>query len=393
MSTSVKYFHSAMTDAPVLNGVAGSLIGVLDACLVNGFQLRTVASISIASSVATATVAAGHGYEVDSVVEIAGATPGTLNGQKRVLSATSTTFTFATAEADGSATGTISAKLASAGWEKPFSDTNLAAYRSPNVEGTRMFLRVNDATAQNARVIGCENMTDINTITNAFPTETQLAGGIWWPNASTTAVTARTWAVVADDRAFYVWVNSGVTGVWGEGFIYGFGDFNSFKSGDAYSCFISGTNTNIVTTTAGNTQTLTHTWLAGTTLTTQYAARSFTALGGSVQTSRKMESFGTADAYSGNTASVVYPNTSDNSLLLSRTLITETVGPNMRGVLPGLLFVPHALGVATFSTRQKVDGQGVYAGRKLMAFNNVGAIAGTTTTQAAGFIDITGPWR
>lgn len=37
--TSVKYLHSAMPGAPVLSGTAGSLISVLDACLVNGLSL------------------------------------------------------------------------------------------------------------------------------------------------------------------------------------------------------------------------------------------------------------------------------------------------------------------------------------------------------------------
>jgi hypothetical protein len=394
MSTSVKYFHSAMADAPVLNGVAGSLIGVLDACLVNGFGVRTVNSLVVASGVATATVSAGHGNEVAAVVLVSGATPAGLNGPKRVVSATSTTFTFATTEADGAATGTISAKLAPAGWEKPFAGTNLAAYRSPNVEGTRCFLFVNDATAQNARVRGYEAMSDINTGVNPFPTDAQVSGGLWWPNASTTAATARTWVVVADDRAFYVWVNTSVSSFWGEGFLYGFGDFNSFKSGDAYSCWISGPTSNLAANGSASGNTLSYCDLAGDNAALGcYAARSFTALGSSMPMSRKAESYNTADAYSGNTASVAYPNGSDNSLLLSRTLITEASPINLRGAYPGLLFVPQALGAGTFGTRSKVDGQGGYAGRKLVALNNTGATASTTVGQATSFIDMTGPWR
>ena len=76
MSTSVKHFRSNMTGAPTLNGVAGALIGVLDACLVNGFNLKTIDSLAVAAGVATASVGGGHGYEPDTVVLIAGATPG-----------------------------------------------------------------------------------------------------------------------------------------------------------------------------------------------------------------------------------------------------------------------------------------------------------------------------
>jgi hypothetical protein len=391
----IRYFHSAMPDAPVLNGLAGSLIGVLDACLVNGFSLKTVDSISVTSNVATANVSSSHGYEVDSIVEIAGATPSSLNGIKRVLSVTGTEFTFAApGVSDGPASGTMSARFASAGWEKPFSGTNLAVYRSPNVQGTRMFLRVDDTAAQNARVVGYESMTDASTGVNPFPTTGQVSGGLWWPKASTTAATARNWLVIADDRAFYMWVNTGVSGVLNEGFLCGFGDFNSFKSGDAYGCCISGSTSDISTLTTATGFTLSYSDLAGDNNALGfYATRSFSALGASLAVSRKAESYTTADAYSGATASVSYPNGADNGLLLSRTLVTEVSPLTMRGVMPGLLFCPQAIGATTFSTRQKIDGQGIYSGRKLMAVNNSGAPAGTASTQATSFIDITGPWR
>jgi hypothetical protein len=391
---SVKYFHSAMTDAPVLNGLAGSLIGLLDACLINGFQLKSVDSIVVVSNVATAEISAGHTYEVDSVVLIAGATPAGLNGEKRVLSASGTQITFAAPGiSDQTATGTINARFAPAGWEKPFSGTNLAVYRSPNLAGTRSFLRIDDSVAQNGRAIGYENMTDVNTGTGPFPTTAQVSGGLFWPNANSTAATARTWLVIADDRTFYVWVNTGTTGVLGEGFLYGFGDFASNKGGDAYSCFISGPTTDLSASTAASAITLGYSDLAGDNNAMGfYVARSFTALGGSAAVSRKAESYTTADAYSGNTASVGYPNATDNALLLSRMLITEVTPLTMRGVMRGLYFVPQALGAGTFSTRTKIDGQGPLAGRKLMAVNNSGAPAGTTTTQATSFLDIAGPW-
>jgi hypothetical protein len=393
MSTAVKYFHWAMTDAPVLNGVAGSLVGVLDACLVNGFSVKTVDSITVTDSVATASISTGHGYEQDSVVLIAGATPSELNGQKRVLSATTNTLTFASTSPNGSASGTMSARFAPAGFEKPFSGTNLAVYRSPNVQGTRMFLRVDDNTAQNARAVGYESMTDVNTGTGPFPTNVQQAGGLWWPNASSTAVTARPWLVIADDRSFYVWVNTGTTAAEGDGFLYGFGDFNSFKSGDAYSCVITGSTTNLSASASNSTQTLVYCELLGTAALSQWVARSFTSIGGSLQSSRRMESYGTGNAYGGSVASVAYPNGADNSLLLSRTLITETSGPVLRGVLPGLYFIPHAIGTGSFSHRSKIDGQGPLAGRKLMLVRNAGGPAATTATQATSAIDITGPWR
>jgi hypothetical protein len=390
---SVKYFHSAMTDAPVLNGLAGSLIGVLDACLINGFQLKSVDSIVVASNVATAEISAGHTYEVDSVVLVAGATPAGLNGEKRVLSATGTQITFAAPGiSDQTATGTIDARFAPAGWEKPFSGTNLAVYRSPNLAGTRSFLRIDDTDTVNARVLGYENMADVNTGTGPFPTNGQQAGGLWWPKASASGATARPWVVIADDRTFYLWVNTATTNSEADGLLSGFGDFNSFKSGDAFSCFISGPVSNVAASTSSLGHTLGYCDLAGDTALSQWVPRSYTAIGGSTQTSRRPESFGTADAYSGNTASVPYPNAVDNALLLSRTLITEVSPHTLRGVMRGLLFVPHAVGTAAFSHRTKIDGQGPLAGRKLLTIRNSGAPALTIAVQAMSVFDITGPW-
>ena len=47
--TTVKHFDSTMTGAPTLANVAGNLLAVLDACLVDGFGLKTVDSLVVAS--------------------------------------------------------------------------------------------------------------------------------------------------------------------------------------------------------------------------------------------------------------------------------------------------------------------------------------------------------
>ena len=57
VDTSVKFFNENLPDAPVLNGVAGSLIGLLTACMVTGFGLRTAVSLVVSGGVATLTLA------------------------------------------------------------------------------------------------------------------------------------------------------------------------------------------------------------------------------------------------------------------------------------------------------------------------------------------------
>ncbi|MBS4018996.1 MAG: hypothetical protein KGZ68_12250 [Dechloromonas sp.] len=389
--TSVKYFHSAMTDAPVLNGTAGSLIGVLDACLVNGFSLRTVDSLTVAANVATANISAGHGYEPDTIVLIAGATPAGLNGEKRVLSATTNTITFAAPGiADTTATGAINARLAPAGWEKPFSGTNLAVYRSANVAGTREFLRVDDTGTTDARVVGYESMTDVNTGTGPFPTNTQRSGGLWWPKASAAAGVARAWTVIADDRAFYVFVNTSTNGAGVMPNSYGwvFGDFNSAKSGDAFGCYITGHSASAGAITSSLGSGISY---SGTSANEGFVARAFTAIGGSLQIIRQIEYPNTNNTHPGAVGLFTYPNGPDNGLYLAPAFLYEGSTGN-RGRLRGLLYPCHTLADTTFNWRDKIDGQGAYAGRKLLAVKSIGVPNTAAATAATIFFDITGPW-
>ena len=53
---SVKWFTSDMRGAPVVSGTAGTLIAMLDACLVTGFGVVTATSVTVSGGVATATL-------------------------------------------------------------------------------------------------------------------------------------------------------------------------------------------------------------------------------------------------------------------------------------------------------------------------------------------------
>ena len=119
MSTSVKVFASTDPGALVLSGTAGALSTLLKTYLVDGRGSGAVATLAVAAGIATATYSAGHPFAEGSVGEFAGATPSGLNGQKRILSVATNSVTFdATGVADGAATGSITSKLASAGWQQ-----------------------------------------------------------------------------------------------------------------------------------------------------------------------------------------------------------------------------------------------------------------------------------
>lgn len=237
ISHKTRIYTSQMTGAPNMTTLAGGIINVLDACLVNGFGQKTLTSLTVSSGVATATVSGGHGFTQYAVVAIAGATPSGLNGAHRVATVPdSTTFTFdATGVSNGSATGTITAIVQGAGWTKAFSGTNKAAYNSATSD-SGFYLRIDDSGAYNSPqpVRGYESMSDIDTGTRDFPTAAQQANFNW--RRSYDASGDRVWALVADDKFFYFFVRfqaseeRAVT-------VY-FGDIVSLAPAEANACII-----------------------------------------------------------------------------------------------------------------------------------------------------------
>lgn len=394
-NTSVKYYHSAMLGAPVLSGTGGSGISVLD-ILVNGFGLQSVSALVVSGGIATMSLPNGHSFEPDVVALVAGATPAALNGEWRVLSTTVNSATFAAPGiADQTATGTITAKVAGAGWEKVFSGTNIGVYRILSPEGTRMFLRVDDTSATNIRVVGYENMTDAITGTGPFPTTTQISGGGWWPKANAANATARAWTLIADSKGFKFHihtlgaavgsVNHGVSGC-----IWSFGDFKSLKSGDAYACALQCANSDISTSTSVSLQAAEYCHTP-TPQTGVFVARSFTTLGGSVAALHSTVEYfsGVVSGTANQVTAPASPNGPDNSQILSEKLIIES-GVCRRGLERGLYVIPQNCHAA-FNWREKIDGQGKLAGRKLMVIK-CGSPAGTTS-QGMVLVDITGPWE
>lgn len=205
--TSVKFFTSAMSGAPALTNAAGTVIAVLDACLVNGFGSVTLDSLVVSSNVATGTVSTGHGFAMTGatgpVIRIEGATPSGLNGDWRIQTVpNSTTLTFATSGiGNQTATGTITAKRAPAGFEKAFSGTNLAAYRALDVRGTRQYFRIDDTSAATSdsfeAIRRYATMTDVNTGTDGSPV-------LYFTKCGGNSSAAKAWRLYADWASFWL---------------------------------------------------------------------------------------------------------------------------------------------------------------------------------------------
>lgn len=379
MSADIKFLHSGMTGAATLSGTAGHMIAVLDACLVNGFGLATVDSVVVSSGIATVTRAAGHPFEVDTVTEMAGATPSGLNGQKKVLSVTSTTYTFdATGISNGTATGTITHKVAALGWSKEFSGTNLAAYKSGDVAATACRLRVDDTGTQSSRVVGYESMSDVNTGTGQFPTSSQVSGGAFWWKSDAASSATRPWVLIGDDRAFILWVGWSTNSA-GFSLTTFFGDFVSKKSPDAFGCMLTGETT--TPTAALRTTDLQH---SNNSASGVWIPRAYFALGSAVAATKNayVNPNQGPNATSGNATGIGFPNAADNGIYLVPMYVIES--SSLRGVIPGIHYCPMSGVAGVFNQRERVTGVTGLSGRSLRVLNNSGGPA---------FVDVTGPWR
>lgn len=388
----VKWMRDSMRGAPQISGTAGTLIGALDAFLLTGFGTVTALSVTVASGIGTATVNAGSYFDDYAVVLIAGATPTALNGEARVLSHTNTSITFETDAPDGTATGTITIKYAPVGsWEKTYSGTNIACYRSTDVLSPGQFLRVDDTGTLYARVVGYESMTDANTGSGPFPTTTLLSGGGYWHKSASANATAVRYAFAADSRALLTAVEPATASnaTYRTSNIRGFGDpIVLAPGGDAWATFLSASGVNLYSLSGGT--------LCGGDASSSsgfaVAPRSFTALGSAVWLNVSPFT-GVPAGISGNDTTLgAAPSQVDGQIKLARLFLREQ-SPVLpaRAVAPGALYVPQSGLTSIVTPGDIATGSGDFAGRKLLAVG-AGTSANATPTGIA-LIDITGPWR
>ena len=386
MPIAVKWFDSTMRGAPTISGTAGSMIAAIDACLITGFGAVTATGITVSGGIATATVPSGQSFAPHAVVLISGATPTALNGEARVLTSSSTQITFATTAADGAASGTIEIRYAPVGgWEKVFSATNKAAYRSLDAAGARHYLRVDDTGSTAARVRGYEAMSDVETGTGPFPTEAQVAGGgLWWKSAVASAAPAG-WLLAADSRMILLATKpstaSGASLT--ASVLRGFGDPITFrKAGDAWCTLLSASGSGISQQNAGN--------LDGGGATSSFgslaAPRAWHGLGASVllQTNETAVSgsnpqYGTA------------PSEIDGEIKMRPVLVQEGASRPPRAQVPGVYHIPQSGLASVVPDRSLWPGAGGLAGRQLLACAT--GVYIDLAPSGAFFIDVTGPWR
>lgn len=172
------YYNSGDASAPQVNGTAGSLISVLDACLVTGYGAKT---------------AAGWSHPVATASNVASYQQGAGSGLSLVVN-------------DNGPNATAAGKEAWAiGWE------HVTAVTAPSGVGT-----------------------------GQFPSPVQaVSGHVVWRKSTSADTTSRAWQMWADASTFNLWVSGGDSATLQEGMI--FGDiFSMGGATDIFRCFILG---------------------------------------------------------------------------------------------------------------------------------------------------------
>lgn len=311
----VRLYRSQDTGAPSLTGQSGSLIAVLDACLVNGYG-----------------------------------------------------------------------SMPAAGWTKPFSGTNLAAYRASI--GTRYYLRVNDSLNTGSySVTAFETMSDVNTGTNIFPNTSQEATGLVMLKSGTSNATARSWAVIAHERSFFLFsmIDTSTTFTWERSASptnYNvnlfFGEIYSFAAADPYNCYLMGT----LSSAAQSVPSTGALAVAG-----NYIARNFS---GSV-----ISHSGSRFSPGQTSSSPIYTEFGDlvsGQASMYPSLILETSPTPVTSIVRGrhpLYFSTHDANYAfqPSSRGALIDGAGAYAGRQFISVT-----IESNTTISVAYIELTDNW-
>lgn len=390
---SVSYITHTMRGAPVINGnTPGCLLAVLDALLINGWGLAATSTLEVADGIATATFAGATPWEVGAVIEVSGAMPIAINGRARVLTSAGNTLTFATDAGDGSYSGSIGIKYAPAGWEKVFTGTNGAVYRSTDVTGARFYLRVDDSNSLFARVRGFEAMTDVATGSGPFPTDVLLSGGGYWHKSMAANSTPIPYLLAADPKQVLQAISYGVASIssYNSTTVYGFGEGVHFNpAGDPFATVLSAAGSSNNSLGVGG--------LSGASADSSssggaFFARAWQGLGGAVYARPIPESGATTTLSGGDSTMGAAPSLVDGSVKMARMLLKEQGAPGvLRSCTPGCFYVPQVLDSSLYQVLFALhEGGGELQGRRLAAVfvgNGVASRSGTA------FIDITGPWR
>lgn len=275
----VQFICSDNLNAPTLPNSWNVLIDVLDAALVSGLNLPTISSAVVDGSTIIITFSSNHNIKLFQVVSLFDFAPAQLNAKWRVIGVPNALQIAIDRHGSISAVTTIGqARLPPLGYEKPFSATGKAVYRSANEDAEhRPFLRVDCTQPSNwgedyakvARVGLMTECTSIDDVTSGFclPSDTVRN---WESTGSLTTATTfyakwfyssyrpisnnrytsspdgnKKWTICGDEDAFYLIVGNSNSEFMKQ--VYGFGVYETLQY-TPYPYFLGAYHANDATT-------------------------------------------------------------------------------------------------------------------------------------------------
>jgi hypothetical protein len=391
--TTIRLIRSTDTGAPVINGSQGSLTAALKAVLQDGFNPRTIQSITRSGSTATVTFTEAHGYNPDGLTKIllAGIDQAEYNGIFEPFNVTtlSVDITVTGSPATPATGASMTAKVAPLGWSEVFSATGKSVFRSNEVTGTRLYLRVDDTGAattdsyRSALIRGYETMTDVDTGTGPFPTVAQSANGLYVTKSFTLDATPRNWIIIGDGFEFFLLLAHGYSSTANVYTAYHFGDPASEMASDPFGCLIYGLpSSNYNGWPDATTSAILNNFgqQAG-----HFMARSYTQTGGAI-TVGKQGNYTAGGNNIGGTGAIGYPAPLNNGIYHSPVTVHESATGAIRAFLKGIYQPLH---VRPLGNGGLLPANLSPIGRRLFAV----ATPYSSSTAGESHFDIDGPWR
>jgi hypothetical protein len=332
-------YRSSDGGAPVLTGLAYSLLALLDALLVNGYGAKNPLGWTRSFNPIICSGAASGGANnklIDITVNFT--TAGVLAGHQvikttdglnaRVTSISTTTNANDTLNFTAAAPITPTFGAADAYTV----DNNKRVYKQK--AGTNQFyLRVCDdgtGATNYARARGWEvkaNDLDVvdGTNTGPFPTDALNSGGLYVFKSDTATATARDWRCISNGKIFYLFFNR--SGTWNAATGLVFGDYTTYHPGDIHNTIIlSGATATATTFTFGQ--------IANTA--GRAKPRTYAATGGAIVFNLWPMTYTIWNAAYLCIGYIPYPDPVSGGLLLTPVLLGETNSVGPVGVLPGI---------------------------------------------------------
>jgi hypothetical protein len=367
------WYDSTETGAPTINNVNGSVIAALRALLVNGFNVKAITSIVVASGVATVTCPS-HGFSsaYGKWLKITGASAPLLDGVKQQTIVDANSFTYlAPGVADGTYTAT-DARRAPLDWVEEYADGpgTKAIFKRSAAEALLQSLRVVDtgaapASATSAKVLAVSSPTSVDAYAAQAPLEAQLSGGVFANKGGNTAA-AKQWVLIGNDRAMWLFLVEPAATSYVPSIV--FFDPKPYRDGDAKATVVSGTGL-AASVTTGQSQLWQNSSLVAAPAGGAWAMAASSSVGDPV-------TVGMVGAGGLGTIGAASYAADPDDFVFHRPCYLKDANVGVRGEVPGMVqpLVSHTVFTGIHSVVQTIDGQRFLV-IKFTAFSTSGALA------------------